>query len=337
MPKKCENILKKLMNKIQNICKSQEIINKIIYFIILLMDQRVKDLIENLPQPLTTQVINVVCDSGAFNGSYLLGCLLYLKELENKKFIKIDKLSGSSVGSLMSFLYSIDKLKDIEHIYKNIRNGFKNDFCLKGFKNTLKELFDTLDENVYKQLNDKLFINYYNINTNKEEIISTYESNNDIMEAILSSAFIPYLMNGELCYKGYIDGCNPHIFKERTLDDNKILFVRLTTLSKLKKLIHVRGEYNNTERILEGILSTHRFFKGEKSILCSWINNWGVTDYITFRFRQIFWLAIVLYCYLIHKVTPYIPDILIHNKIVNTIKDFVYKIYQDLFIIFYNS
>ena len=178
------------------------------------MNYKITELTENLPEPLSTQNINLVCDSGAFNGSYLFGCMTYLKELEKKKFIKIKKLSGSSIGSLLSFLYIIDKLEGYEDEYKSIRNAFKNEFCLKSFENILKTIFNTLDKDIYKQLNDKLYINYYNIHVNKEIIIHNYQNNNDVMEAILSSTFIPYMMNGELCYKGNIDGCNPHIFKE---------------------------------------------------------------------------------------------------------------------------
>uniref|UniRef100_A0A6C0B4C5 PNPLA domain-containing protein n=1 Tax=viral metagenome TaxID=1070528 RepID=A0A6C0B4C5_9ZZZZ len=301
------------------------------------MDYKIIELMENLPEPLSTQHINLVCDSGAFNGSYLLGCMQYLKELEKKRFIKINKLSGSSIGSLLSFLYIIDKLDDYKTSYKDIRNGFKNDFCLKSFKKILNLFFSNLDKDTYKKLNNKLYINYYNINTNKEVIVSSYNNNNDIKEAILSSSFIPYIMNGELCYNGNIDGINPYIFKERTVDDNKILFIRLTSYGKLKKMLNIKGEHNYSERMLEGILDTHRFFKGDPSKLCSWVNNWGITDYVAFRLRQIFWLTVVLCCYILNKIKPYIPNFIINNKIVNTLSDFIHKIYQDIFIIFYNS
>tara|TARA_B110000211_G_scaffold209707_1_gene247225 strand:- start:580 stop:1485 length:906 start_codon:yes stop_codon:yes gene_type:complete len=301
------------------------------------MNYKITELTENLTEPLSTQHINLVCDSGAFNGTYLLGCMQYLKELEKKNFIKINKLSGSSIGSLLSFFYIIDKLDDYQIHYKEIRNGFKNDFCLKSFKNSLTIFFSNLDNDIYKKLNNKLYINYYNIDTNKEIIISTYTSNDDIMQAILSSSFIPYVMNGELCYNGNIDGINPYIFKERTVDDDKILFIRLTSYGKLKKMLNIRGEHNHSERMLEGILDTHRFFKGDKSTLCSWINNWGFLDYLIFRSRQIFWLIMVLCCYILKKIIPYIPDFITNNKIVNTLRDFIYKIYQDMFIIFYNS
>ena len=301
------------------------------------MNYKITELTDNLSEPLSTQNINLVCDSGAFNGTYLLGCMQYLKELEKKKFIKINKLSGSSIGSLLSFFYIIDKLDEYQTHYKDIRNGFKKDFCLKSFKNSLDKFFSSLDEDIYKKLNDKLYINYYNIDTNREIIISTYHSNDDIKQAILSSSFIPYMMNGDLCYNGNIDGSNPYIFKERTVDDDKILFIRLTSYGKFKKMLNIRGEYNHSERMLEGILDTHKFFKGDKSSLCSWVNNWGVMDYITFRSRQIFWLLVVLMCYIFKKCAPYVPNFMVNNKIINTLRDFIYKIYQDMFVIFYNS
>lgn len=301
------------------------------------MKDKIIDLIENLSTPLSTQNINLVCDGGAFNGLYMIGSLYYLKELEKKKYIKINKFSGSSAGALLACAYIIDKLDEANDLTCKIRSAFKSDFCLKSFKTLLGEFFGNLDENIYTQCNERLFINYYNINTGKEEVQSNYTNNDDIKDALLSSSFIPYVMNGKLCYNGHIDGFNPHIFNERTIDDDKILFIKLTTYGKLKKMLHVKGEHNNAERILEGILDTHHFFKGDKSTLCSWINNWGVTDYLVFRSRQVICLYIVFCCYIIHKLKPYTPLIITDNKLVNILKEFIYKIYQDLFIIFYNS
>lgn len=301
------------------------------------MNDRISKLVDNLPDPLFTKTINLVCDSGAFNGSYLYGGLLYLKELEKKRIISINKISGSSIGSLFSFLYLIDELDKSEKYYEIIRNGFKENFCLSSFKDSLYSMLEIFPDNIYTKVNNRLYINYYNIQTNKEEIKSTFLSNEEIIETIISSSFIPYLMDGTLCYKGRIDGCNPYIFKKRTIDDDKILFIRLTSFSKLKKMMHIKGEYNNSERLLEGALDLHKFFKGEKSLLCSWVNNWTLFDYCVFRGRQLFWFSVVFTCYIIHKIKPYIPGIITDNRIYYIIKSVVSNTYQDLFVIFYNS
>jgi len=301
------------------------------------MKDKIEDLVSNLPKPLFTKNIKVVCDGGAFNGSYFYGCYIYLKELEKQKFIKIDKISGTSIGGLLSFLYLTDTLDDFNTYYKDIRQAFKTNFCLSLFKKTLTNFFEELPKDLYQKVSERLYITYYDININKEIVKSEYKNNQEIIEAILYSTFLPYVMDGNLCYKGKIDAFNPYIFKERTLDDDKILFISLTNFNKLKKMIHVRGERNNSERTLEGVLDIHKFFKGDKSMLCSWVNNWGISYYFIFRSRQVFCLFLVLFFNILYKLKAYIPNFIIDNKITNTLKDFFYKFYGDLFILFYNS
>ena len=218
-----------------------------------------------------------------------------------------------------------------------IRNGFKEDFCLKSFKGALDAMFKNLPRTAYTQVNNRLYINYYNIYTNKEEIKSVFLSNGEIIDAIIASSFIPYLMDGTLCYKGCIDGCTPYIFKKRTTDDDQILFIRLTSFSKFKKMLHIKGEYNNSERLLEGALDLHKFFKGDHSTLCSWVNKWTLYDYCIFRGRQLLWFNIVFICYLIHIIKPYVPSIMTNNRLYYIIYGVLSNAYRDLFVIFYNS
>ena len=74
------------------------------------MDSYVTKLIENLPIKDKCISIDLVLDGGLFNGSYLLGGLLFLKEMEKRGMVKIKRISGCSIGSLVGFLFMIDKL-----------------------------------------------------------------------------------------------------------------------------------------------------------------------------------------------------------------------------------
>ncbi len=49
--------------------------------------------------------IDLVLDGGAFNGAYLLGALYYLKEMEKKQLLSINRISGCSVGACGAILY----------------------------------------------------------------------------------------------------------------------------------------------------------------------------------------------------------------------------------------
>ena len=189
-----------------------------------------------------------------------------------------------------------------------------------------------------KKLNDRMFITYFDIDNMTEVIVSTYNSNSDFKEAILKSTFIPFFMNGNPSYKGSIDGMNPYIFNRRTSDDNKILFIRLTQYGMLKKMIHSRGEKNGAQRISEGILDAHVFYTTNKStVLCSWINYWSYLDYFKFRLRQFTRIILVCCIFLYIKIKPYIPKKIFRNKYIRLIRFLLYQLFDDLFIIFYNS
>jgi len=78
------------------------------------IDKIIDILINNLPNHLKDEnkplVIDLVLDGGVFNGSYLVGALFFLKEMEKRKYITVSRISGCSIGSLLGFLYLIDSL-----------------------------------------------------------------------------------------------------------------------------------------------------------------------------------------------------------------------------------
>lgn len=302
------------------------------------MDSNVEELVNNLSQPRYTDTINIVCDSGAFNGGYLLGVLFYLEELEKKGFIKVNKVSGASVGSLMGTMYLLGKLEKMSHIATMLTTCYRESHCFKDLNNLITELMSNLDINDYKKINNRMFITYFDIDNMKEVVMSEYTSNDDLKDAILKSTFIPFFMNGDATYEGAIDGFNPYLFNSRTIDDSKILFIRLTQCGMFTKMVHMRGEKNVTQRITEGILDAHRFYMTNKNTrLCSWVNHWSVLDYGKFRVRQLLRMVLVWCIFLYINIRPFIPKKIFSNKYVRLIRFFLYQLFDDLFIIFYNS
>jgi predicted acylesterase/phospholipase RssA len=93
-------------------------------------------LIENLPIHMKNnkhpQKIDLVLDGGIFNGSYLIGALHFLKEMENQKFIKINRISSCSIGSVAAFLYYIDALDVMPNLYNIVNNEFKENYNLNS-------------------------------------------------------------------------------------------------------------------------------------------------------------------------------------------------------------
>lgn len=299
---------------------------------------KIQDLILNLKKPENPTKIDIVCDSGAFNGLYLIGGLMYLKELEKQEYIKIDRLSGSSVGSLSAILYASDRLDLAIELFNLMREAYKKDFCLKFTKSILDIIFEKInDKDLYKKFYHKVYINYYDINTHKEVVKSEYESNDDLKEILYSSMFVPYLINGEPHNNYKVDAMAPYIFNCRTCEDTKILFFKLTYFGKLKKLIHISKDKTPSERILTGILDIHKFFNEGYSKMCSWVNDWSVLEYLEFRSRQVLTFIIVILICLMTTLYKWTPVNIKESSFVKIIRYFVVKVYTDCFTLFYNN
>ena len=86
-----------------------------------MINEYVNKLIENLPENIKNRVepeeIDLLLDGGVFNGSYHVGALYFLKEMEKRKYIKINRISGCSAGSIVAFLYFIDGLDLMPKLY----------------------------------------------------------------------------------------------------------------------------------------------------------------------------------------------------------------------------
>ena len=100
----------------------------------------VDELIKNLPTSNKIEEINLVLDNGAFNGLYLFGILIYLKKMESLKRIKINKISGSSIGATFAVLYLIDKLDITESMFDKTRGCWKENCNLKTWRDILNTI-----------------------------------------------------------------------------------------------------------------------------------------------------------------------------------------------------
>ena len=87
-------------------------------------NQHIKNLVVNLPKEQNLGSIDLVLESGAANGSYQIGCLIYLKELEKQNKVKIDRISGSSIGAISGFYYFTNTLDKFQEDYLLLRLFF---------------------------------------------------------------------------------------------------------------------------------------------------------------------------------------------------------------------
>lgn len=248
-----------------------------------MITQYIQKLIDNLPDKYQTQKtpikMDIILDGGLFNGSYLIGVCLFLKEMEKRKIVCVERISGCSIGAFVSLLYVSNKLDLFEDIYEKMLKLVKTDHNFEKYKVILDNLRQHLPENVCEQMNNRVFINYYNTKTTKKRLKSHYKSVDDIFETITKSSFVPFVVNGNPTYKNkYIDGVNPYVFPVST--EKKALYVNLHSPNRTFGSINVKNEKTNFHRILTGVLEIHNFFVKDcrRTEMCSYVNDWSIID-----------------------------------------------------------
>jgi hypothetical protein len=298
-----------------------------------MINDYVSKLIDNLPDEIKNvkepKAIDLVLDGGLFNGSYLVGALYFLKEMEKRKYIKIDRISGCSVGSIVAFLYYIDGLDLMPSLYEIINNDFKKTYNLKIIKEIKKHLGDRIPVTICDKVNNKLFISYNNIKKCKKTVKSVYISVDEIINTIIKSSYVPFLIDGNILYENkYIDGVNPFIFFSEP--NKKILHLDLFGYDKIGNLLNVKNEKSNCHRVLSGLLDIHSFFiKQSNTSMCSYVNDWNV---INIGFNQLKLIVEKICVYLIYLIIK-IKDIL-PNEFNDTIMfKILSKVSQDILII----
>ena len=238
-------------------------------------------------------IIDLVLDGGAFNGFYQLGSLKLIKQLEKKRYLKVNKISGVSVGSILGYYYLTDTLDLFEKDFNNIRDYFREHLNVGLYKTYLKKRIKDLSDNIFNNLQEKLYISYYNITCGERIMKNTYKNKKDLIKTIIRSSHLPFISNGDILLKTnnelFIDGLYPYIFNNR--DDNaqsKILYITLTTPNNINTLLSTKKEVNIKGRILEGALDAHKLlFLNKSTNFCSFVNNWSTIDYIKLRFKHI--------------------------------------------------
>lgn len=253
------------------------------------MNQTINDTITKLIDNISflkdkqREKINLILDSGSFNGGYLIGSLYFLKELEQKQYIQIDKISGCSIGSLVGVLYYADILDLYNELYcMGIENFQKTGIF--GKDQILNKLKDRLPDNICDLVHKKLYISYYDLKKKKKIVRTKYKNKDDMIESIKRSCFFPLLLDNNFIYKNrYTDGLFPYVFPETNFHNinknSKNLFLDLYGFDKFKFIFSAKNEKSSFHRILSGLLDTHLFYMKEKpTYMCSYINEWTLVN-----------------------------------------------------------
>lgn len=301
------------------------------------MNIDVGSLLKNIKKPAIPYTLDIILEPGSFNGAYEVGGLIFLQELEKNDFFTVDRISGSSIGAFAGFLYFTKNLHKFVNIYEYLRKSFLEKVTLHKLKEVLLELVNNINDEEFKFLQkDKLYISTYDIQKMQQIIKSEYQSREEIVDSILKSCHLPLLINGHIFFeddgKYYFDGGMPHLFKMRENDPKyKMIYLSITTLGKLKRMVNIKGEKSMHGRILEGILDVYTFFHEENETgMTSFVHTWTWRHYARLRIWHFVMLYMTYNMILFHKVIKYIHPKIKSYDAYKHFMPFFKNIYNDL-------
>jgi hypothetical protein len=257
----------KSSNKIININQSQSQLTKNY------IDSIAKSLVKENEEP---KEIDLVFSSGGFNAPIGMGVGMYLKKMEEYKHIKVQRVSGSSIGAFLSLWYIMGEVNCyidfIESEFINTINHFKKNKNLNMYKSFIRKyVYKIFNSDDMTPIQKKLFITYYDTKKYKKRIISKYKNREHLINCIIQSGYIPYITDGNNKYKNrYIDGVNPYIFQKNNKRDT--LFVNMMCRSHVFGCISINTE-SVYKRILIGVNDANEFFTTGSSSICFYTKN----------------------------------------------------------------
>jgi hypothetical protein len=263
------------------------------------MRKLIKSLIKNLEKPEHPQEVDLIIDGGGFKAAYIVGNLLYLKEMEKQGFLKISRISGTSVGSLLGLLYFLDNLNIIYKLLPVLSKDYKKTNKLtNSFKLIKRYLSKIIGEKGMKSFNKRLYINYYDLKNNRDILSNTYSNIDNIFKKIHFSCFLPFMFDGRPSICDKIDGgFTPFIFPKR--DNVKILFLSAISIRNIRSFNETlyTDDKNITYKMTQGVLDMHSFYIDKPTTMSYYIENNSIYSTGYFICRKILLYVIV---FLIH-------------------------------------
>lgn len=298
-------------------------------------------LLETMPRDLFHKDkpldMDLIIEGGAFNGSYVAGILYFLQEMETKGMIKIHRISGCSISTIAGLLYIIGRLDLWDELYSCGLYTFKRSGRFDAMGDILKIISDVTDDDLYKSLNTRLFITYYDVKHCKQVVRCTYKSNSDVFECILRSTYIPFIVDKNIARHGrYIDGQQPYFFKYKK--NRKMLCVSLINLINIGTItstINVKNETNSTHRVLSGTLDIHNFFMtGTPTKMCCFKDQMPLLVSLQYKFKQLLMVVCGYVMYILLYMTKHMGTNILSSFTVKALRVVIEDVYR-LFILHY--
>ena len=276
--------------------------------------------------------IDLVISGGAFNGAYAYGVIMYLLELVEQNKLVINNVSGCSAGALCALCAATGVIDlDFPEKWANLKCDCRDNQTLDNLRILVREYVDLCvkKDSGLATLTNKLYITKTDIENGNHEVVSSWNTRDELVDDLISSCFIPYLINGEPRYKErYVDGIAPHIFKN---PDRKCMYVDLYSMHNNRwiKCLLTANENNPTQRIVEGLQECCKFLNNEKSYLCTWVDDWNMVSYTVFRLQ--FLIAYTMVILIEYSRRFQIPSVVKDNPLYKGLVSTLMKLVQDSF------
>lgn len=157
--------------------------------------------------------IDLILDGSGFLNYYVCGIVYYLIKSKRYHIDKISCASASVLGGIIICCELEDKILELmveSHArFHHIRTREnKNNWLL--YLSLLKE---HIPKDAYAKCSGRLFISYHKLTKTgiKHMTKSTFKNNEDLMETIKKTGFLPYFGSSKLVYKNeFLDGIYPN-------------------------------------------------------------------------------------------------------------------------------
>lgn len=299
--------------------------NELSYF-----NNYINSLIENINSNKFNETYNLLLDGGAFNGGYMFGSLIFIKQLENKNLIKINKISGTSIGSIIGLAYFTNTLNKLFLHFDKILLNYKNNHNFSNLKNIVELFVNEIDID-FTKLNNNLIITYYDAELINQVVVKEYNDKNELIDILIRSSHVPFFIDGNAFYKErYLDGITPYLLK----DNNKTLSINIASPKICKNVFFTKNEKNIWSRLMDGLIETNNFFSNKQSFLITEINKWTIFDYFYFRWRDIIFIIIIFILKNYEYILKYIPNSIKNNLYLLHLRNMIVKIIKEIFYLF---
>ena len=237
------------------------------------------------------QEANLILDGGAVNGIVGVGAVLVIKKFEISGLIKIGKISGCSIGSLIGLWYICGCPMSTMHHLSKMFNIYKINKNFRHYKQFVQEIvYSILPKCNMNIINNRLFVKYYDIINCTEIVISTFKTRKHLIRCLVRSAHIPFITSNKfILYNKYIDGIYPYIFKTQELN----LFIQLFSFQYPLNIVYVKNETNILSRIIYGANQAIIFLKNGCSSVCNIVHSNDYYYNIIFYIRLISAISII--------------------------------------------